>query len=188
MSMSLRLRSQSHVTWIPVSKEGQRGSRVKTQTRTRAGKNSLCDPWSPGQDGWGGSTQRWSNILVKGWVCGYKTGHQRQEGTFSVTSTQSSYRTWQCQRTVRVSSGHSKWGESRGEGWPTNTMTDTCTTACLVKDMQVGVSLCVCVCVCASKFYLYIFVTLYLNQRRQNHLSFGHSSLCVQWNPMEWAK
>lgn len=33
-------------------------------------------------------------------------------------------------------------------------------------------------CVCVS--CVYMFVTLYLDQRRQNHLSFGHSSLCVQ--------
>lgn len=49
---------------------------------------------------------------------------------------------------------------------------------CVPREGCAGLS--VCVCVCAVKSYVYIFVTLYLDQRRQNHLSFGHSSLCVR--------
>lgn len=71
-------------------------------------------------------------------------------------------------------------GEVRPAEGMTNQQNDRHMHYCVPYEGYAGKYICVS-CV-------FNLVTLYLDQRRQNHLSFGPGSLCVQWNPMECAE
>lgn len=164
------------VTWVPVCKEwaeGQEGMGV-WGTDVYSSRSTPCC-LIPGQ------VRRINPKMIRHLsqsLCRvFLKQDAKDKKIQTITSTQSLHRTWGQWEWGVVTAGEVRAGPrgDRPAQWQTH--------ALLRASWCAGV----CVCVC-QQYCVYILVALYLNQRRQNHLSFGHSSLCVQWNPMEWAE